>query len=165
MSSLPADTQIVLHCPGIMPLMAFQDFGWLKHLTFIIQSNELGLSIIPTINHLPRSQPKSKWKVRIDGFSFSYFSSCRLTFYWLVPLLKLGYNVPLETSDVSPLAGSEQVKQIFLKLKEKLRFRSTKIPTLENWSFWWYIEWFQYSSESFEKVPKAIVRLDFINYI
>ena len=121
MSSLPADTQIVLHCPGIMPLMAFQDFGWLKHLTFIIQSNELGLSIIPTINHLPRSQPKSKWKVRIDGFSFSHFSSRRLTFYWLVPLLKLGYNVPLETSDVSPLAGSEQVKQIFLKLKEKLK--------------------------------------------
>ena len=36
----------------------------------------------------------------------------RLTFWWLVPLLKLGYNVPLEQSDLSPLPGAEHVKAI-----------------------------------------------------
>ena len=34
----------------------------------------------------------------------------RLTFWWLVPLLRLGYNVPLEQSDLSPLPGAEHVK-------------------------------------------------------
>ena len=35
--------------------------------------------------------------------------------------MKLGYNVPLENTDITPLAGNEQVKQIFLQLKEKLK--------------------------------------------
>ena len=34
----------------------------------------------------------------------------RLSFWWLVPLLRLGYNVPLEQSDLSPLPGAEHVK-------------------------------------------------------
>ena len=44
----------------------------------------------------------------------------RLTFYWLLPLLKLGYHVPLEQADLSPLPRNEQVKKIFINLKQKL---------------------------------------------
>ena len=47
---------------------------WVAHtLTFIIQSNELGFSIIPAINCLARSQAKFKWRILFppqDGFWF-----------------------------------------------------------------------------------------------
>ena len=49
----------------------------------------------------------------------------RLTFWWLVPLLKLGYNVPLELTDLTPLPPEEQVKTIFIKLKKKLSSASS----------------------------------------
>ena len=48
----------------------------------------------------------------------------RISFYWLLPLLRLGYHVPLEQVDLTPLPIEEQVKQIFLSLKEKLRGRT-----------------------------------------
>ena len=38
--------------------------------------------------------------------------SSRLSFWWLVPLLKLGYSVPLEQSDLLPLPQEEQVRWI-----------------------------------------------------
>ncbi len=38
----------------------------------------------------------------------SYFP-CRLTFFWLWTTLKLGYEVPLEPSDLQPLPAEEQV--------------------------------------------------------
>jgi len=51
----------------------------------------------------------------------------KLTFYWLLPLLRLGYQVPLEQTDLTPLPFEEQVKQIFLNLKEKLKTRNSLI--------------------------------------
>ena len=86
---------------------------WVAHtLTFIIQSNELGFSIIPAINCLARSQAKFKWRILFplqDGFWF-YFNVSHLPdwpftgwflcwswatmFHWRTPisLLWLGMN-------------------------------------------------------------------------
>ena len=33
----------------------------------------------------------------------------RLTFFWLMPILKLGYHMPLEMSDLTPLPSNEKV--------------------------------------------------------
>ena len=41
----------------------------------------------------------------------------------MLPLLRLGYHVPLEQTDLTPLPHEEQVKEIFLNLKEKLKTR------------------------------------------
>ena len=39
----------------------------------------------------------------------------RLTFFWLMPILKLGYHMPLEMSDLTPLPSNEQVMGLNLK--------------------------------------------------
>ena len=41
------------------------------------------------------------------SFCFCFFS--RLTFFWLMPILKRGYHMPLEMSDLTPLPSNEKV--------------------------------------------------------
>ena len=60
----------------------------------------------------------------------------RLTFWWLVPLLRLGYNVPLEQSDLSPLPGAEHVKAIepSTELQEVLQCPDQRMP--QHYQLW-----------------------------
>ena len=68
---------------------------------------------------------KTSWRSNKFIFKAPVISNIfRLAFHWLLPLLRLGYHVPLEETDLAPLPHEEQVKQIFLNLKEKLKTRN-----------------------------------------
>ena len=79
-------------CPDCVPLSrnnttdGLSGFWAAQDLTFIIQSNELGLSIIPAITYPARSQPKLKW-------------------FWILFLIFLIFQTHLLLAGSSPEAG------------------------------------------------------------
>ena len=68
-----------------------------QHLTFIMQSNELELSIIPAINCLPRSLAKFKW-----GIIFSLID------WWNFCLIFLIFQADILLACSSPEAGLQR---------------------------------------------------------